>query len=262
MALPFPFTFVSRQPGAPLRRCVERIWYARGTVPYARERIAPTGSAVAVVVLGDPIVQIADNGAGEELVAERGFLVGPHDRPTINAPTGETHAVGIVTTAVGCEAVFGIRPAILRGRTVDLKGAWPSASTLRAALLATSGPEAALDAVERHLQARTGPVRSRTDPARGPDGGGGRAERVHRLGARGLRVRAPGDADGRQWRIQVGAVLQSGRVAHRRRQCLVRDRRGALPQRRPDGPDHPGGSQRPNLRRPAPGPVPNWTSAG
>jgi len=49
----FEFDFVKRQPAAPLSRLVESLWFARGTVPYHREKIAPTGSTVAVFVLGD-----------------------------------------------------------------------------------------------------------------------------------------------------------------------------------------------------------------
>jgi hypothetical protein len=126
----FAFDFRSMQPRA-LRRYVASLWYARGRVPYARERVAPTGSTVAVLVLGDPIVQIPDDGEGKSIRAARGFLVGPHDRPTINAPTGETYAVGIVTTPVGCEAVFGARPAELRGKVIALERAWPAARALR-----------------------------------------------------------------------------------------------------------------------------------
>jgi AraC-like DNA-binding protein len=147
----FAFDFRARQPAA-LRRFVASIWYARGHVPYARERIAPTGSTVAVFVLGDPIVQIPDDGAGSSLRAHRGFLVGPHDRPTINAPTGETYAVGIVTTPIGCEAVFGVRPSDVRGQVVTLERAWPAAGPLRRALVAERDPDAMLDLVEAHLR--------------------------------------------------------------------------------------------------------------
>lgn len=128
------FRFVSRRP-AGLKRYVESVWFARGRIDYPDERIAPTGSTVAVVVLGDPIRETPADGAGEALVAETGFLLGPHDRPVVNEPLGETHCVGIVTTPVGCEAVFGVRPATIRGRVVDLMTAWPAAGPLRQRLL-------------------------------------------------------------------------------------------------------------------------------
>jgi hypothetical protein len=60
------FAYEERRPPA-LARFVESIWYARGRIDYRRERIAPTGSTVAVVVLGDPIRPVA--GAGPAFVA-------------------------------------------------------------------------------------------------------------------------------------------------------------------------------------------------
>lgn len=138
------FVFEARQPPA-LARFVESIWYARGQIGYRRELIAPTGSTVAVVVLGDPIRLAA--GDGPALVAGEGFLLGPHDRPVINEPLGETHCFGVVTTAVGCQALFGLRPASVRGKVVDLLPAWPGAVALRSALLA----DGTLDVVEKAL---------------------------------------------------------------------------------------------------------------
>lgn len=152
MTRPFDFDFRQRCPEGALGRAVEQVWYARGTVPYARERVAPTGSTVAILVLGDPIMQTADDGHGPALRATRGLLVGPHDRPIINEPTGETFAVGIVTTPVGAEAALGIRPARHRGRVDDLDDAWPRAGALRAGLLALDDPEQMLDRVETVLR--------------------------------------------------------------------------------------------------------------
>ncbi|MGI9594781.1 MAG: helix-turn-helix domain-containing protein [Acidimicrobiales bacterium] len=153
-----PFDFRTRQPEGPLGRFVESIWYARGTVPYRREKITPTGSTVAVFVLGDPILQTPSNGEGDTLRATTGFLIGPHDRPTVNEPTGETFAVGIVTTPVGCEALFGLRPTAIRGRAVDLEAAWAPATELLAGLRAAVEPVAMLDLVEHHLAGHHGPT--------------------------------------------------------------------------------------------------------
>lgn len=153
-----PFDFRSRPAPAGLERSVESVWYARGTIPYARERIAPTGSSVAVVVLGDPLVVTPDDGTGSPFVASSGFLLGPHDRPIVNEPEGETVAVGIVTTPVGCEQTFGVPPASIRGQVADLLASWPAARALRSELLRTGNPEAVLDAVERHLLAAPRPA--------------------------------------------------------------------------------------------------------
>jgi AraC-like DNA-binding protein len=140
------FLYEARHPPA-LARFVESIWYARGRIDYRRERIAPTGSTVAVIVLGDPIRLVA--GDSPAFVAREGFLLGPHDRPVINEPLGETHCFGVVTTAVGCQAVFGLRPASVRGKVVDLLAAWPTAIALRRALLL----DGTLDLVEKAVAA-------------------------------------------------------------------------------------------------------------
>ncbi|MGN9909058.1 helix-turn-helix domain-containing protein [Phytohabitans sp. LJ34] len=139
------FTYVARRPEA-LAPWVESVWFARGRIDYRRELIAPTGSSVAVVVLGDPIRLVAGDGAG--FVARGGFLLGPHDRPVVNEPLGETYCVGVVTTPVGCRALFGVAPAAVRGRVVDLLAAWPPAADLRRALLADSKTPTAEAATE------------------------------------------------------------------------------------------------------------------
>jgi AraC-like DNA-binding protein len=124
---------------------------------YRRERITPTGSTVAVLVLGSPIVQTPRNGTGQPFMAERGWLAGPHDGPVINAPTAETDAVGIVTSPIGCRALFGVDPAPLRGRVVDLLDVWPPAAALRDELALTDSPTARLDLAEATLQAGLDP---------------------------------------------------------------------------------------------------------
>lgn len=149
----FPFDFRLRVPEAPLGRAVASIWYARGTVPYRREKVAPTGSSVAVIVLGAPIIETAGGPRADPFHATRGFLIGPHDRPVTNEPTGETFAVGIVTTPVGARSALGVEPATIAGRVVDLAPAWPPATDLRRQLLAhAADPDAMLDLVEAHLR--------------------------------------------------------------------------------------------------------------
>ncbi|MFK8024286.1 MAG: DUF6597 domain-containing transcriptional factor, partial [Ilumatobacter sp.] len=140
------FDFRMRRPGGVLARFVESIWYARGTVPYQREQIAPTGSCVAVFVLGPPIREAPLGAAMQSF--ERGFLIGPHERPVVNEPTGETHAVGIVCTTVGATPVLGVDPNGVKRRVVDLESAWPAAMALRAALATASEPDHMLGLVE------------------------------------------------------------------------------------------------------------------
>ena len=145
------FSFTQRRPAGRLARYVESVWHARGQIPFARERIAPTGSSVAGIVLGAPIRQIP--WGGPEITADTGFLIGPHDRPLVNEPTAHTDCVGIVTTPIGCRAVFGIDPAPLRGRVVDLLEHWPAARSLRADLTRLDDAGPLLDRTEAVLQA-------------------------------------------------------------------------------------------------------------
>lgn len=145
------FSFTQRRPSGRLARYVETVWHARGQITYARERIAPTGSTVAGIVLGPPIRQTPWGGTA--VVADTGFLIGPHDRPLVNEPTAHTECIGIVTTPIGCHAVFGVDPAPLRGRVVDLLEHWPAARALRADLLHERDAGSLLDRTEAVLQA-------------------------------------------------------------------------------------------------------------
>ncbi|MEL6982059.1 MAG: AraC family transcriptional regulator [Actinomycetota bacterium] len=160
-AMDFDFDYRTRPGSGPLAPIVESVWFARGTVPYRRERIAPTGSTVAIVVLGDPIVQIGDDGRGARHVADRGSLIGPHDGPIVNEPQGETHAVGIVTTPIGCAAAFGVAPASIRGEVVDLDPVWSPARALRQELLRLDDPDAKVDLVVDRLSSSIRPLTDR-----------------------------------------------------------------------------------------------------
>ena len=141
------FEYETRTVGGQAGRFVELIWFARGHITGVSERIAPTGSTVAAVVLGDPI-RLTPSGGGPSLTTDQGFLIGPHDRPVVNEPQGETYCVGIVTRPVGCRPTFGFAPARLRGCVVDLMAVWPRAASLRRALSSCDTADEALDVVE------------------------------------------------------------------------------------------------------------------
>jgi AraC-like DNA-binding protein len=171
------FAFTERRPAGRLGRYVESVWHARGQIPYRRERIAPTGSTVAGLVLGPPIRQTP--AGGPEFLATTGFLIGPHDRPLVNEPTGRTDCVGVVTTPVGCRAVFGVAPAAIRGGVVDLLAAWPAGRALHTGLLADGDDAGSMldrtvGVLEAGLEETDGGVRRcaeavaalETDPAR------------------------------------------------------------------------------------------------
>ncbi len=143
------FEYLTREVGPTMGPYVELVWFARGRITGVRERIAPTGSTVAAVVLGDPIRLTPADGA--PLVTDTGFLIGPHDRPVVNEPQGETYCVGIVTRPAGCRPVFGLAPVALKGRVLDLVEVWPRAAALRRGLSSCGSPEEALDLVESLL---------------------------------------------------------------------------------------------------------------
>lgn len=145
------FEYVTRTLGGEAGRFVELIWFARGRISGVSERIAPTGSTVAAVVLGDPI-RLTPGGGGPSITTDQGFLIGPHDRPVVNEPQGETYCVGIVTHPVGCRPTFGLAPAPLRGCVVDLMAAWPRAISLRSALSSCRSAAEALDVVEATIR--------------------------------------------------------------------------------------------------------------
>ncbi|WP_022884174.1 helix-turn-helix domain-containing protein [Glaciibacter superstes] len=145
------FDYRHREPTGRLRRYVESIWYANGLSDFGSERIAPTGSTVLGIVLGDPIVQTPRNGAGESYEAERGFVIGPHDEPIVNAPSGVTRCFGIVTTAIGAKAALGFVPAPLRGRVVAAS-VWPAFETARASLVGSIDVERAIDWIDNRLR--------------------------------------------------------------------------------------------------------------
>ena len=137
-----PFEYVSVEPVGALRDAVAEVWFARGTIRGPRERIAPTGSTVLGIVLGDPIRQVPGNGRGEPFLADRGFLIGPHDAPIVNEPLGLTWAVGVVTTPIGCRAALGVEPGAVRGRIVE--PAWPAFGAVREAVAAAPDAAAAI----------------------------------------------------------------------------------------------------------------------
>ena len=145
------FEYVTREVGGETGRFVELVWFARGRMTGVSERVAPTGSTVAAVVLGDPI-RLTPARGGAPLTADTGFLIGPHDRPVVNEPQGETYCVGIVTRPVGCRPSFGLAPAALKGRALDLSEVWPRAKALRLALSSSTSPGEALDLLESTLR--------------------------------------------------------------------------------------------------------------
>ncbi len=124
------FEFEQRGPTGPLASFVDSVWWARGRIGHAREHIAPSGATVAVINLGDPILHATEGARAMQIVAKTGWLIGPHDQPSLNEPLGGTHCYGVVATPIGCEVLFGLDPRALRGRVAPLEE-WLSGPALR-----------------------------------------------------------------------------------------------------------------------------------
>jgi len=154
----FPFDFRTHPPGPALAPYVQMLWYARGQVPYNSEQIGPTGTSVAILVLGDPLEQTPAGGA--PIASAEGLFIGPHDRPVRNRPLGETHAIGIVTTPVGAGPCFGVAPRAHRGQVRLLTEVWPHTANLRNTLLTDfpNNPDAQLAHVAHTLEAHLQPA--------------------------------------------------------------------------------------------------------
>ncbi|MBL1421892.1 MAG: AraC family transcriptional regulator [Alphaproteobacteria bacterium] len=151
MTADFQFDFYSLKPSETLKLYVESIWFAKGTVPYKQEKIAPTGSVVAIFILGDAIEQTPLLHLESPVQSSTGLLIGPHNAPITNRPLGETHAVGIVATAIGAERLFGIPPASLRGKIVKLLDFWQPAKDLRKQLLSLNNGQEKTRLIEQFL---------------------------------------------------------------------------------------------------------------
>lgn len=157
MTEPASFEFLSSQPNGVLGDVVESLWFARGTVPYRQEHIAPTGSVVAIFVFGDPIEQMPLAPRAAPVQSRTGLFVGPHDGPVINRPLGGTFAVGIVARPTGAERLFGVRPAAHRGMVSQLLDVWPIAESLRNGLLQLDGGSKKLNWLKQQLVAEIRP---------------------------------------------------------------------------------------------------------
>lgn len=151
------FEFVQRAPAETLKGLIESLWFARGSIPYQRELIAPTGSTVLVCILGPPMVVTADANDGPIEFID-GYVLGPHDRPVLNEPTAHTVAAGIVTTAVGARAALGIDPAPLRGAACSFPTAGGWALEVGDAARSATEAQAVLDAMESVVLDRVGPT--------------------------------------------------------------------------------------------------------
>ena len=117
------FAFVAVTPDAPLRRYVERLWYARGRVTYGSEAILPDGNVSLMINFGDPFdVDIARSGTRRH--TRDAWVVGPQRGRLLNRPLGETHMIGVTFRPEGAHAVLGLPVATLANDIVSLDDLW------------------------------------------------------------------------------------------------------------------------------------------
>ena len=145
------FEYHERRPSGLLASFVESIWFARGHHGSATDLIAPTGSTVAAVVLGDPIRQWLFDAPDKIFRAVDGYLIGAHDRPVVSRPEGLTFCVGVSATPVGCLTAFGVAPEPIKRRVLGLDGTTLGTAEFRAELGQLTEPEAVLDRLEALL---------------------------------------------------------------------------------------------------------------
>jgi len=150
------FEFESRQPDGPLDRFVSEVWYARGQVPHQRERILATVDTVLLLVLGDPLRMTEPVDGGVELEMTGAWISGPHERPIINEPLGETHVVGAVFEPGGIGGFLKGPADAIANRILRLDEVPSSLGSGRGLLRAVERRDAAtaIELLSRELAAR------------------------------------------------------------------------------------------------------------
>jgi len=154
------FDFQLRPPGEPLGRFVSGVWHARGRVTHRRERILPSAGAVLLVILGDPLhmTDPRDGAIAREMTGA--WITGPHERPIINEPAGETHVIGAVFKPGGIGALLKESVATIANRILPLDEANSSLGSgreLMAAFDPCPGAAPAIEGLSRELAARLSP---------------------------------------------------------------------------------------------------------
>jgi len=158
--IPGDFAFRIQRPDDPLGRFVSGVWYARGRAPHRRERILPSPGAVLLVVLGAPLrmAEPRANAVVRDLVGA--WLTGPHERPILNEPMGETHAVGAVFEPGGVGAFLDGPVDEIANRILPLDDVATSlgpGATVREMLTSQTDATAAIDALTRLLAKQAAP---------------------------------------------------------------------------------------------------------
>jgi len=164
--IPADFDYRTRVPEPPLERVVERVWYARGTSPHGKERILPSPSPVLLLVVGPPLRMTAPRPDARPRERVGAWLQGPHERPVLNEPTGETHVVGAVVRPGGLPAFLDeatSSASAVADRVVPVRELGRPLARAEALIepLSRAGPDEALDRVVAWLAGAFRPAGAR-----------------------------------------------------------------------------------------------------
>ena len=149
------FQFTARTPRPPLDRFVELLWYAKGQVPYAEERILPNGRPVLLINLGDAFELGSSRSRGNSETKQTAWLCGVQSAFLTNRPLGRTEMAGATLRPAALPALTGLPAADFANQTPDLHCIWPSgADRLRVQLWEARTQSRRLDLLERYLTRR------------------------------------------------------------------------------------------------------------
>lgn len=149
------FDFLTHHPVTPLQPYVQTIWYARGQVPYRRERILPTGTIVLLINLGAPFRLTVGAGPGAVRVQADSWVCGLQSRFMVNQPLGETHMVGVTFRPGAAYPFLGMPLRLIADDLIETEVLWQQdVGELRARLQETVDIDQRFTIVEQALLAR------------------------------------------------------------------------------------------------------------
>lgn len=147
-------TWLTRTPAPPLDRAVAALWYfRRAPVPFALERVMPTGTTQLIVNLKDDVTRGYDLDA-RPTTRSGSVLVGPRTTFEIIDSDEQEHVIAAIFRPGGTRAFFAPPAGEFHGADVPLEALWTTAaaSRLREQLLTAATPDAALDTLEHALR--------------------------------------------------------------------------------------------------------------
>jgi AraC-like DNA-binding protein len=158
--IPADFDFRIECPAEPLARFVSGVWYVRGRTPHQRERILASVDAVLLLILGDPLrmTEPREGAVAQELAGA--WITGPHERPIVNEPVGETHVIGAIFRPGGVGAFLDGPVEAIANRIVrvdDVASTLSPGQMLLQAVESCRDAASAISKLNQELTARLSP---------------------------------------------------------------------------------------------------------